>query len=309
MGAVSADGYTRAEISKSVGIKRAAAVVIIAAVLVGVIMFFVNRKGAFGAVDGSGMIYEGGELGEALEGIWKSRDGRYTLDFGGAHSFALTDNGTRVGDEKIGYSHGYSGGGLSGRYSLEVYITTITLGERPYAEIKDMWYEDGEVGLLLQKSDSDAEEILFEKIKESENTKMSIIGKWKVKEMICTSDDSLEMKPIEELLADDEDGDIRSAAAMIIEFTEDGKALTLMPIPAEATQEEIDEAVNSGELVIRDGFIVEESEWREEDGHFLYNTKIEGEAFGEEVSPWAELKLDENGEIDFQDIYKLKRAD
>ena len=74
------------------------------------------------------------------------------------------------------------------------------------------------------------------------------------------------------------------------------------------SQSAIDEAVSRGAVVAGDFLAMEKREWKEDGGKILYNTQIVGEFLGEEVSPWAEITEDENGEITMMEMIRLKRV-
>ena len=60
-----------------------------------------------------------------------------------------------------------------------------------------------------------------------------------------------------------------------IEFCEDGKMYMLMPLPEGVTQEEVDEAVSAGEIILRDGMMTQEpGTWEERDGILWYTTEL-----------------------------------
>lgn len=120
-----------------------------------------------------------------------------------------------------------------------------------------------------------------------------LIGKWRVAE-ILTYDDAtsgLVWVKVEDLLAKPDLGeDFTLAAKSILEFDKD-KIYLLSPISEGVTKEEIDEALASGELVLRDGMMCPESfEWKIENGKPYINSHAEGEVLGEKVSPWVEIK-------------------
>ena len=48
--------------------------------------------------------------------------------------------------------------------------------------------------------------------------------------------------------------------------------------------------------------------WKEEDGKILYNTNITGEIFDEELSPWAEIEADADGNITLMGVLRLMRT-
>ena len=77
-----------------------------------------------------------------------------------------------------------------------------------------------------------------------------------------------------------------------IEFTEDGLMNTLMRVP----EDKLELAKSQGAVIDEDGFApIEQTTWKEENGKFFYDTKVEGEVLGETVNPFAEIPVDENG--------------
>lgn len=74
------------------------------------------------------------------------------------------------------------------------------------------------------------------------------------------------------------------------------------------SQSAIDEAVSRGAVVAGGFLAMEKHEWKEDGRKILYNTQIVGEFLGEEVSPWAEITEDENGEITMMEMIRLKRV-
>ena len=55
-------------------------------------------------------------------------------------------------------------------------------------------------------------------------------------------------------------------------------------------------AASQGAVIDEDGFApIEQTTWKEENGKFFYDTKVEGEVLGETVNPFAEIPVDENG--------------
>ncbi len=76
------------------------------------------------------------------------------------------------------------------------------------------------------------------------------------------------------------------------EFAEDGVLNTLMFVPEEMREE----AAKHGAVVREDGYAaVESTAWKEENGKFYYDTKIEGEVLGEKVDSFAEIPVTEDG--------------
>lgn len=119
---------------------------------------------------------------------------------------------------------------------------------------------------------------------------MSYVGKW-VFHSIGTVADSDEMvylgaedylkSPMPYIDETDEEAvadELRERKTMIgmqIEICEDGKLYMLMPLPEDATKEEIDAAVASGEIHLRGGMIAGGPEsWEERDGVLWYTTDL-----------------------------------
>ena len=72
------------------------------------------------------------------------------------------------------------------------------------------------------------------------------------------------------------------------EFADDGMLNTLMFVPDEMKAE----VAKHGVDVRDDGYaVIDSTEWEERDGKFFYNTKIEGEVFGEKVDPFIEIPV------------------
>ena len=128
---------------------------------------------------------------------------------------------------------------------------------------------------------------------------MNIIGKWKISEaMVFNEDLTQTWRTAAEILADDKlDDYVKESIGFGYAFTDDGKALTLYPLSGDIPKEELDEMLSSGKASLYDEstIIVEEKEWKEEDGKLLYNTGMKGEVLGETVSPWVEIKPTADG--------------
>lgn len=140
---------------------------------------------------------------------------------------------------------------------------------------------------------------------------MNLIGKWSIAQMMQFDDEKgmvwMDMTDILAKEPDDKDTRIMQKATILIE--EDGNMTFLSPIPEGASQEEIDEAVASGDLKLRDGLmIIGENRWKEENGKIMADTGAEGEVLGEKVGPWEEIKVIDGGMIEVM-FYRLKRAE
>ncbi|MBQ8249330.1 MAG: hypothetical protein IJY93_05540 [Clostridia bacterium] len=119
---------------------------------------------------------------------------------------------------------------------------------------------------------------------------MSYVGKW-VFHSIGTITDSDEMvylgredylkSPMpyidetdEEAVAD-EQRERKSMIGMQIEICEDGKMYMLMPLPDGVCEDEVDAAVASGEITLRDDMMMSGFEsWEERDGALWYTTEL-----------------------------------
>lgn len=123
---------------------------------------------------------------------------------------------------------------------------------------------------------------------------MELVGKWKVSEVYYFAPkDGMTWMTADELAktADVDNELIDMLANSVMVFTEDGFVETLMPFhPEDFTPEEIEQAIANG-LEFRDGMaVVEKKPWKKEWERYLYNTEEDRELFGEEVSPWDEIK-------------------
>ena len=119
---------------------------------------------------------------------------------------------------------------------------------------------------------------------------MRYVGKWVFHsigavtdsdEMVNLSTEDFLKSPMPYIDETDEEAvanELRERKTMIgmqIEICEDGKLYMLMPLPEDATKEEIDAAVASGEIHLRGGMIAGGPEsWEERDGVLWYTTDL-----------------------------------
>ena len=121
---------------------------------------------------------------------------------------------------------------------------------------------------------------------------MELIGKWKVKELLFPTGNGMVSYTPENLPEGDNADEIIMMLMSRVEFTEDGFMNTLMRVP----EDKIELAKLQGAVIDADGFApIEQTTWKEKDGKFYYDTKVEGEVLGEAVDPFAEIPVDENG--------------
>ncbi|MGN1203003.1 MAG: hypothetical protein ACI4RF_06875 [Eubacterium sp.] len=120
---------------------------------------------------------------------------------------------------------------------------------------------------------------------------MNIIGKWKVKKIgILQPDFSLKMYTPQELETLEDAEEYVKMASVITEFLPDGTMNTLLPVPKELVNQLLEE----GKEVV-DGFgIMDSTTWKEENGEYFYDSKIEGEIFGEKVSSFEKLEIEDD---------------
>ena len=97
----------------------------------------------------------------------------------------------------------------------------------------------------------------------------------------------------------------------IIEFTDDHKVKTYMPLPTYVSQKEIDQAVANGEITLVDGMMESGDgyEWNAVNGAYYYDSHEDAEVFGEKVSPWKKLEPDKDGLLELGPFLIKKMSD
>ena len=120
---------------------------------------------------------------------------------------------------------------------------------------------------------------------------MNIIGKWKVKKIgVLQPDFSTKMYTPQELETLEDAEEHLKMAGTIIEFLPDGTMNTLFPVP----EEFVNQLLEEGKKIV-DGFaIMDSTTWKEENGEYSYDTKIQGEIFGEKVSSFQKLEIEDD---------------
>lgn len=139
---------------------------------------------------------------------------------------------------------------------------------------------------------------------------MNIIGKWNVVKIAVLDEDfNLKMVTADELNAMPENPEMeeyKTLTSAVIEFTPDNKVLTLVPIPAD----QLEEAKKEGIAITDDGYcVMDQTDWKEENGKYFYNTGNQGTVLEEEIDPYMPLEVDEEGCMLFSGgLMLLKKA-
>ena len=121
---------------------------------------------------------------------------------------------------------------------------------------------------------------------------MNICGIWKVKEVRVPTPDGEKVFTPDNPPTDERFEGSAELMQYRTEFTEDGTLNTLMFVPEEMREE----AAKHGAVVREDGYAaIESTVWKEENGKFYYDTKVEGEVLGEKVDSFAEIPVTEDG--------------
>ncbi len=121
---------------------------------------------------------------------------------------------------------------------------------------------------------------------------MDIRGIWKVKEIRVPTPDGEKVFSPDNPPEDERFEGSVELMQYLTEFAEDGTLNTLMFVPDEMREE----AAKHGAVVREDGYAaVDSSTWKEENGKFYYDTKIEGEVLGDKVDSFAEIPVTEDG--------------
>ena len=95
---------------------------------------------------------------------------------------------------------------------------------------------------------------------------MNIVGKWTVKKTMYPTSDGVKHLTKDELIALNVDMEDLQMFDSVINFKDDGTAITLVKIP----DEQIEAAKAEGAEIDDDGcVIVESAEWKEENGEYM----------------------------------------
>ena len=141
---------------------------------------------------------------------------------------------------------------------------------------------------------------------------INLLGKWKLVEVMDFNEEKgcFEWTKTEDLLLrDDVDKDMLLIGKMRMVFTEDGVLTMLTPIPEGTSQEEMDAAVKSGEVTLKDGMIfMGENHWKVENGKYMADSNDGREVDGEKVNPWEEIQVIDDQTIELR-MFRLKKAE
>ena len=125
-----------------------------------------------------------------------------------------------------------------------------------------------------------------------EETKMDICGIWKIKEISVPTPEGVKTYSRDNMPEGEMYEDFKQMIDSLTEFVADGTLNTLFPVPEEMKEK----AANLGAVVRDDGYaVVESTTWKEQDGRFYYDTKIEGEVLGEKVDSFTEIPVTADG--------------
>lgn len=140
---------------------------------------------------------------------------------------------------------------------------------------------------------------------------INLIGKWNIVESMQFNDEKgcMEWAKVEDILAkEDVDREIAMLIKSIVLFEEDGNLVFLTPLPEGVSQAEVDAAVATGKIKLRDGMMLtQKNRWKVENGKNMADTGAEGEVLGEKVGPWEEIKEVDENTIELL-FYRLRKA-
>ena len=109
----------------------------------------------------------------------------------------------------------------------------------------------------------------------------------------------------EEAVAD-EISERKKMIGMEIRVLADGTLYMLMPLPEGVSEEEVNAAVEAGEITLYDGMLCDRPmKWAERAGALWFDTGITGEVYGEEADTWAKA-TDDDGFFNFMTMRFVK---
>ncbi len=139
---------------------------------------------------------------------------------------------------------------------------------------------------------------------------MELTGLWKVEKGMRFTDQGLVYSTKEEALAADPEADVEIFDMQYL-FGEDGTVSMVAEIPEGISEEEIEEALKQEGVSRYDEkhvLMKQKEGWKEEDGKYFFNTGVRGTVLDEEVNPWVEIGLDEEGLLTMP-MFKMKKVE
>ncbi len=108
---------------------------------------------------------------------------------------------------------------------------------------------------------------------------------------------------------EEDDDELLDIFDMIVEFLPDHTVVEWAKIPGTVSEDMINEALKAGEITaVKNGYFTKGSkEWKYLGGKYYYNTQEEREVMGEKLSPWDELKFDEEGLMLYSEMMKIRK--
>ena len=134
---------------------------------------------------------------------------------------------------------------------------------------------------------------------------MDFFGKWVVKDVMVFGEEGMEYKSVDRIKGTDYEEMYTEILDTVVVISAE-KLDTYVKIP----EDQVMEAVAEGIPVTEYGILAQSCEVKEENGEYFYDSRTEGEADGEEVSPFVRLELDENGLLPFgEGMFRLQKVD
>lgn len=138
---------------------------------------------------------------------------------------------------------------------------------------------------------------------------MELSGVWKIKEVLRFNDNyEREWVSAESVLADENvDASDKKMLLTKAVFDDDGFIKLMMPLPEDFPEEEMKEALESGELeLFGDGMMIfEEYPYKTVDGRFMFDTGMKGTLLDEIINSWVEIK-EIDGMLEFFTYHLVK---
>ncbi len=262
---------------------------------------------------------------------WKGDDGSdfsaVTFDFDEDHNVVMRDGNS--GKEENGTWEQTSCGEY--HYTLNGFLDVPEGIFRKNAEtllVQDgfLCFSIGFICVMLKKCEdgeiTPVEDPLDAEMTSDDEKRLDIVGRYGVDKAMSMVDGSFGFFTRDEVKAslekqlesgeidEDEMSETLGIFDSVIEFTADHTVKTWMKLPEGVTEEEIAEAIASGDIAeAKDGYMLTElTEWKSLGGKYYYDSHEQGEVMGEVQSPWKEFAPDDDGGIPYASGFmKLKK--